>query len=115
MIIEVFESANDEATIEIEIDNVDVSRVLPFRENVGERIAKEKLKTLLTEVGPIEAVNPDEPENYYAQNVPVWQDGDIGTEKTTLMDIPHHIRLRVVLEGVLQKYGTSDNLQIRIS
>jgi len=115
MIIEVFESANNEVTIEIEIDNVDVSRVLPFREHVGERIAKEELKTLLTEVGPIEAVNPDEPESYYAQNVPVWLDGNIDPGAATSIDIPHHIRLRVVLESVLQKYGTSDALQILIS
>ena len=115
MLIEVFESANDEATTEIKIDGVDPSRVLPFGEKVGTLLTKEELKALLAEVQPAEPVNMDEPDSYYAQNISVWRDGNLPPENSTPIDIPHHIGLRVTLENVLQKYGTSDNLRIRIS
>ena len=115
MIIEVFESPNIEIPIEIEIENVDVFRVLPFNDNVGERISKEELKSLLNEVLPSEDLNMNEPESYYAQAVSVWLDGNISHENVTPIDIPHHVGLRLALESILQKYSTSDSLQIRIN
>lgn len=115
MIVEVFESSTTESTTEIRIDNVDVYRVIPFRDYVGRQIAIGELKVLLDEVLPFEDVNMDEPEYYYAQKVPVWLDGNIVHEKAAMIDMPHHIGLRFVLESVLQKYNTSDNIHIRIS
>ena len=115
MIIEVFELTNNKASIEIKIGNVNVSRVSPFRDYVATQITKEKLKALLDEILPFEDVDPEEPESYFAQQVSVWLDGNITSENVTLIDIPHHIGLRLVLESILQKYGGSDNLQILIS
>lgn len=115
MIIEVFESTSNEAVIEIKIDNVNVSRVSPFADYVATQIRKEKLKTLLDEILPFEDVNPEEPESYFAQEVSIWLDGNIFPRNATLIDIPHHVGLRLVLESILQKYDTSDNLQILIS
>lgn len=115
MIVEVFESANNEATTEIKIDSVDVFQVLPFCDKVATLLTKEELEALLAAVRPTEEVNMKEAESYYAQDISVWQDGNIPPGNITPIDIPHHIGLRVVLESVLQKYGTSDNLQIRIN
>ena len=115
MIIEVFESANsNDAVIEIEIKSVEVSRVLPFNENVGERISKEKLKSLLNEVRPSEDLNMDEPESYFAPNISVWLDGNLDLDQAARINIPHHIAVRLVLESVLEKYKTYDDLQILI-
>lgn len=115
MIIEVFESDSNEASIEIEIENVDVSRVLPFNDNVGERISKEKLISLLDEIRTAEDVNMDEPETYFAEKVSVWLDGNIAPKGAVPFDIPHHEALRLVLESILQEYSTSDDLDILIS
>lgn len=116
MIIEVFESSNSETPTEIKVASVDVSRVLPFRDYVAIQITKEKLKSLLGEIQPFEDINLEEPESYFAQEVSVWLDDNIGSESATLIDdIPHHIGLRLVLESILQKYSTSDDLQILIS
>ena len=114
MIIEIFESANAETPIEIEIENVDVSRVIPFNANVGERISKEKLESFLNELDSAEDVNRGEPESYFAQQVSVWLDDDAALGDRTPFDIPHHIAVRVVLESILQKFEASDSMEIRI-
>lgn len=115
MIIEVFESADsNEAFIEIKVENVDASRVLPFNNNVGERISKEKLKSLLNEVKPSENLNIDEPESYFAQNISVWLDGNLDLDQAARINIPYHIAVRLVLESVLEKYRAYDDLQILI-
>lgn len=115
MIVEIFECANTEIPIEIEIENVDVSRVIPFNANVGERIPKEKLESLLNELAFTEDVNMDEPESYFAQHLSVWLDDDTALGERTPFDIPHHIAVRVVLESILQKLEPSDSMQIRIN
>ncbi len=115
MIIEVFESANNEVSIEIEIENVDVSRVPPFNDHVSEPISREKLESLLTKIQPLEDLDMAEPESYFAQNVSVRLDDDAALGDTAAFDLPHHIAVRVVLESILQKLGTSDSLQIRIN
>lgn len=116
MIIEVFESIDsNEAFIEIKVENVEASRVLPFNNNVGERISKEKLKSLLNGVKPLENLNMDEPDSYFAQKVAVWLDDDSVLGSLTPFDIPHHIGLYVVLENILQKLDKSDGVEIRIS
>ena len=115
MIIEVFESPDStEASIEIEIENLDVSRVLPFNGTVGERISKEELKSLLNELQSLEDLSMNEPESYFALKVSVRLDDDADLGDKTPFDIPHHVALNVVLESILQKLGTSDSLQIRI-
>ena len=114
MIIEVFESANTEPFIAIKIENVDVSRVFPFRDHVGIQLKKEKLKAMLDEVCPYKGVNTDELEYYYAQQIPVWLDGNITHENAIPIDVPHHIGLRLVLESVLRKHDPSDLLQFLI-
>ena len=114
MIIEVFESTDsDEAFIKIKVENVDASRVLPFNNNVGERISKEKLKSLLSEVQPSKDLNVDEPENYFARDISVWLD-DLNLDRTISIDIPHHIGISLVLESVLEKYKIHKDLQILI-
>lgn len=115
MIVEIFKCANDETPIEIEIENVDVSRVIPFNTHVGERISKEKLESLLNELCTSEHVNMQEPETYFAQKVSVWLDGDIAPSGIAPFDIPHHEAIRLVLESILHKNLTSDELYIQIS
>ena len=114
MIIEIFESTNAENPIEIEIENIDVSRVLPFNGTVGERISKEELKSLLNELQPSENLNMNEPESYFALKVSVWLDDDAALRDKAPFDIPHHIALNVVLESILQKLDTFDSPQIQI-
>ena len=97
---------------EIEIEGIEPSRIAPVNMKVGIPIAMTELLNLITEIKPIEQPRPDELDSYYARRVPVYEDGDLSTKE---FDLPHHIGLRVVLESVLQKYGTSNNLQIRIS
>ena len=114
MIIEVFEPASNETPIEIKIENVDVSRVLPFNGTVGEQISKEELKSLLNELQSLEDLNINEPESYFALKVSVQLDDDANLGEKAPFDIPHHVALNVVLESILQKLSTSDSLQIRI-
>lgn len=115
MIIEIFESADsNNAFIKIEIKKVEVSRVRPFKDNVGERIPKEKLKSLLNEVQPVENLDMDEPESYFAPNISVWLDGNLDLDQAARINIPYHIAVRLVLESILEKYRTYDDLQILI-
>ena len=115
MTIKVLKSADNEAIAEIEIDSVNVFRVLPFCDKVGALLTTEELKALLAKIQPTEGLNIDELENYYAQKISVCKDDNMPAGNTTPIDVPHHIALRIVLESVLQKYGTCDNLQIQIS
>ena len=115
--IEIFqqeEAEENEPTIKekIEIEGIEPSRIVPVGMKVSDRIPMTKLSNLITKIKPIEQPQQEELESYYAQRVPVYEDGDLSSKE---LDLPHHIGLRVVLESVLQKYGTSDNLQIQIS
>ena len=117
--IEIFpqeDAEEDEPTIkkkiEIEIEGIEPSRIAPVGMIVGSPIAMTELLNLITEIKPIEQPQQEELDSYYAQRVLVYDDGDLSAKT---LDLPHHIGLRVVLESVLQEYGSSDNLQIQIS
>jgi len=112
MIIRVLEHKDEEPVVldEIEIKEVNPMRVTPVC--VGNSLSIQELKELLGQIQPLEPSKPEEPESYYAQNVTAWRDGSLSSG---LLDIPHHIGLRVVLESILQRYSTSNHLLIQIS
>jgi hypothetical protein len=96
----------------IEIAKIEPSRVTPVNEQVGSPMPIADLADLLPRIKPVEPLDLEELDSYYAQDVEVLQDGNLLPIKT---DLPHYIGLRVVLSNVLKEYGTSDNLQIQIS
>ena len=104
------DTTEDKPTIEIE--GIDPSRITPVNMKVGVLIPMTELSNFITEIKPIEQPQPEELDSYYAQHVTVYEDGDLSSKE---LGIPHHIGLRVVLESVLQKYGTFNNIQIQIS
>ena len=115
--IEIFQSgktAEDESVIKekIELEGIDS---FPHHSSehdiVGNRIPMTELSDFITKIEPIEQPQLEELDSYYAQHVPVYEGGDLSAKK---LDIPHHIGLRVVLESILQKYGTFNNMQIQI-
>ena len=117
VIIEILQQGDteeDEPKIreKIEIEGIAPSRITLVNTKVSIPIPMTELLDVITEIEAVEQPQQEALDNYYAQCVPVYEDGDLLFKK---LDIPHHIGLRVVLESVLQKYGTSDNLQIRIS
>ena len=104
---------SDPQTVErIEIVEIATSRVSPVNDGVTSPIAIAELADLLTRIKPIEPLDSEELDSYHAQDIEVWRDGNLFSEK---IDMPHHIGLRVLLRSMLQKYGTVDNLQIQIS
>ena len=105
------EATEDEPIKKIEIAGIDPLRIIPVNEIVGNRIPMTELSNLITKIKPIEQPQQEELDSYYAQHVFVYEDGDLSPKK---LDLPHHIGLRVVLESVLQKYGTFNNMQIQI-
>lgn len=116
-IIEIFQpgdSQEDEPIIKetIQVESIQPSRVTPLNDKVGIQIKMKKLSNLIFEIKPIDPPDEEELESYYAQEIPVYDDGNFSPRK---LDLPHHIGLRVVLESVLQKYERFDDLQIRIS
>ena len=96
----------------IEIEEMELLYITPVDTKAGSLIPMTELLNLITEIKPIGQPQQEELDRYYAQRVPVYEDGDLSSKA---LDLPHHIGLRVVLESVLQKYCISDNLQIRIS
>ena len=115
--IEIFQpgkTTEDEPTIKekIEIAGIDPLRITPVNEIVGNRIPMTEFSNFITKIKPIEQPQQEELDRYYVECIPVYDDGDLSYKK---LDLPHHIGLRVVLAKVLQKYSTSNNLQIRIS
>ena len=97
---------------EIEIEGIELLYITPVVMKAGSLIPMTELLNLIIEIKPIEQPQPEELDRYYAPRVPVYEDGDLSSKA---LELPHHIGIRVVLESVLQKYGPSDNLQIRIS
>lgn len=95
----------------IEIEEIEALHVSPVTTRLGNLIPMTQLAELVSEIKPIEQLT-EERDRYYAQNVPVCEDGD---RSNNTLDIPHYIGLRIVLESVLRKYGTDVNLHIRIS
>ena len=97
----------------IEIQGIQPSRITPINIEVGISISMTELPDIINKIKPIEKPQQEELDNYYTNQTPVFEDGDLSFKK---LDIPHHIGLRVVLESVLQKYGnTSETLVIQIS
>ncbi len=96
----------------IEIERIEFLHITPVNTKAGSLIPITELLNLITEIKPIGQPQQEELDRYYAQRVSVYEDGDLSSKA---LDLPHYIGLRVVLENVLQKYGISDNLQIRIS
>lgn len=97
----------------VNIEGIEPSRISPIAVKVGIPIPIADLLNLVDEIKPIEQPPQDElDDSYYARGVPVFVDGDLSPKE---LDLPHHIALRVVLEGIMQKYGTSDNLHVQIS
>ena len=120
MIIEVLkpgDTEEDESEVieKIEISKIDTSRIIPVNETVANPpIPIQELSDLIRQIQPIEPLKLEEPDAYYARNIEAWRDDNLSSDLNNAMDIPHHIGLRVVLAGVYQKYGTSDNLLIHI-
>lgn len=96
---------------EFEIKGVDPLRVNPVHERVGSPLSIRELAELVEQVQPSEPMNLDELDSYYAQNITVWQDGNLSPDS---IDMPHYIGLRVAMKSVLQKYNASDHLLIQI-
>jgi hypothetical protein len=119
MIIKVLEHVDTETegdgfriVDEIEIERVDPLRITPVREKVGSSLTIQELTEMVAQIQPVEPLNPDEPESYYAQGIAVWRDGRLASDS---LDTPHHIGLRVALASVLERYGASDYLLVQIS
>ena len=96
----------------IEIGEIQPLHITPVDMKLGSLIPMIQLSDLIGEIKPIEQPQQKEPDRYNAQNIPVYDDGNLSPKK---LDLPHHIGLRVVLESVLKKYEKFDDLQIRIS
>lgn len=92
---------------ELDIVGVDSLRVPPIHEKIGTLLTTQELEELIPQIQPLEPLNAEEPESFYAQNVQVWQDGQLFSSS---IDIPHHIGLRVAITSILQKYRASDLL-----
>ena len=115
--IEIFQpgkTTEDEPTIKekIEIAGINPLRITPVNEILGNRIPMTELSNLITKIKPIEQLQQEEPDHYYVQSIPVYDDGDLSCKE---LGLPHHIGLRVALENILQKYSTPANLEIQIS
>lgn len=115
--IEIVQSGNaqdDEPVVKekIEIEEVLPLHITPVDMQLGSLIPMTQLSNHIAQIKPIEQPQQEERDRYYAQNVPVYDDGNLSLKK---LELPHYIGLRVVLESVLQAYGKSDDLQIRIS
>ena len=104
----------DEPTV---IDKIQISEIEPFcisPEEIqnGIPISMSEMSNLICKISPIRELQEDERDSYFAQQLPVYYDGNLPLQK---LDLPHHIGLRVVLENLLQKYGTAETLKIKIS
>lgn len=92
---------------EFDIAGIDPLRILPIHEKIGTPLTTQELAELIAQIQPLEPLNTQEPESFYAQNVQVWQDGQLSSNS---IDIPHYIGLRVAITSILQKYKTPDLL-----
>lgn len=96
----------------IEIEEIQLSCIAPVDIQDGIPISMNQLSKLISKIGPLEELQLEEPESYFAQQISVYHDGSLSLKE---LNIPHYIGLRVVLENILQKYGTSETLKIKIS
>ncbi len=92
---------------EFDVAGVDPLRVLPVHEKIGIPLTAQELTELIIQIQPLEPLNSEEPESFYAQNILAQQDGKLSSNP---IDIPHHIGLRVAIKSILQKYKASDLL-----
>ena len=108
------DTPEDELAIKekIEIEEIQLSRIAPADIQDGIPISMSKLSSLISRISPLEELQLDELDSYFAQQISVYHDGNLSLQE---LDLPHHIGLRVVLENILQKYGTSKTLKIKIS
>ncbi len=108
------DTTEDDPTIKerIQIQGIQVLRITPINIKVSIPIPMTELLDIINEIKPIEGPQQEELDSYYAMQVPVYNDGNLSAEE---LDLPHHIGLRLALESVLQRYGTSNDLQILIS
>lgn len=118
MIIRLLESIDSEAeendyTVvnEIEVPQVDPLRVAPVREKVGRSLSFSDLAKIVPEIRPFETFEPNEPDSYYAQDTRAWRDADQTPE---LIDIPHYIGVRTVLQSILKHYGMLEDIVVQI-
>lgn len=105
----------DEPTIidKIQISEIEPLRITPVNIKIDIPISMSELRSLISEIKPVEEPQQEELDSYYAMRIPVYNDGNLSAEE---LDLPHHIGLRVVLESIIRKYGrASENLHIRIS
>ena len=96
----------------IKIEGIHPLRIFPVNIKINIPIPMAELPDLIVEIEPIEGPQQDELDSYYANRIPGYNDGDLSRKE---LDLPHHIGLRLALESILQKYGTSGDLQILIS
>ena len=96
----------------IEIEGIHPLRITPVNIKINIPIPMAELPDLIAEIEPIEEPQQDELDSYYANQIPVYNDGDLSSKE---LDLPHHIGLRLALESLLQKYETPEDLQILIS
>lgn len=113
-IIQLSEAQEKEPTVKetIQIEGIEPSRITPVNAEVGIPIPMTNLSQFIPEIEAIEQLNEEEPESYYTQDVPVYDDGNLSLKN---INLPHHIGLRVVLESLLQKFGKCKDLYIQIS
>ena len=104
----------DEPTIveKIQISEIEPLRITPADIQNGIPISMSELPNLISEIRPLKKLLQEELDSYFAQQIPVYYDGNLSTQK---LDLPHHIGLRVVLENLLQKHGSCKTLIIKIS
>ena len=117
MIIKVLKRPSGNTADEMEpeeIDKIELLQINSFSiasvaEKVGYDLTAEELQQVLNKVKPSDFVEKDE---RYAGNVPAWMDGD---STRNGISIPHYIGFRLVLDSILQKYGTSTDLIFQLA
>ena len=113
-VLRVTDTMDDEPMTEekIQILEIDPLRITPADIQNGIPIPMSKLSNLISKIAPLKEPQQEDIDNYFAQQIPVYQDGNLSIQE---LDLPHYIGLRVVLENLLQKYGASETLKIKIS
>ena len=115
--IEILQSGKEqekESTVKetVQIEGIQLSRIVSMNDKVEIPIAITDLPNLIAEIEPVDQLQPEEFDSYFALDVPVREDNETSSKK---LQLPHHICLRLLLESVLQKYDKCTDVQIRIS
>ena len=96
----------------IQIKGIQLSRIVSMNNKIEIPIAITDLPNLIAEIEPVDELQPEEFDSYFAQHVPVREDSETSLRK---LQLPHHTCLRLLLESVLQMYDKCTDVQIRIS